>query len=178
MTVAEKLKDRINYSLMVNHDSIEVSDKIFVRGSDAQKEFNTLIREAAFTTAIKHDVDMIFTLVVAYDLPEEKEYINKLRTMFEATGGNFYFVELIASIETRLERNITLHRLESKESKKDIEWSTRDILKAVAKYRLNSDDDEFVCPNHIKINNENLEPEEVVEEIIKRFSLEPSKKVL
>lgn len=178
MTVAEKLKDRINYSLMVNHDSIEVSDKIFVRGSDAQKEFNTLIREAAFTTAIKHDVDMIFTLVVAYDLPEEKEYINKLRTMFEATGGNFYFVELIASIETRLERNITPNRLESKESKKDIEWSTRDILKTAAKYRLNSDDDEFVCPNHIKINNENLEPEEVVEEIIKRFSLEPSKKVL
>lgn len=178
MTVAEKLRDRINYSLMINHDSIELSDKIFERGSDAQKEFNTLIREAAFTTAIKHDVDMIFTLVVAYDLPEEKEYINKLRTMFEATEGNFYFVELIASIETRLERNITPHRLESKESKKDIEWSTRDILKTAAKYRLNSNEDEFVCPNHIKINNENLEPEEVAEEIIKRFSLEPSKKVL
>ena len=178
MTVAEKLRDRINYSLMVNHDSIELSDKIFERGSDAQKEFNTLIREAAFSTAVKKDVDMIFTLVVAYDLPEEKEYINKLRTMFEATGGNFYFVELIASIETRLERNITPHRLESKESKKDIEWSTRDILKTAAKYRLNSNEDEFVCPNHIKINNENLEPEEVAEEIIKRFSLEPSKKVL
>lgn len=178
MTVAEKLRDRINYFLMINHDSIELSDKIFERGSDAQKEFNTLIREAAFSTAIKHDVDMIFTLVVAYDLPEEKEYINKLRTMFEATGGNFYFVELIASIETRLERNITPHRLESKESKKNIEWSTRDILKTAAKYRLNSNEDEFVCPNHIKINNENLEPEEVAEEIIKRFSLEPSKKVL
>jgi hypothetical protein len=120
---------------------------------------------------------MIFTLVVAYDLEEEIEYINNLRTMFEATGGNFYFVELIAALETRLERNITPHRLESKASKKDIEWSTRDILKTAAKYRLNSDDDEFVCPNHFKINNDNLEPEEVVDEIIKHFSLEQTKKI-
>ena len=28
---------------MINHDSIEVSDKIFERGSDAQKELNQLI---------------------------------------------------------------------------------------------------------------------------------------
>ena len=104
MTVAEELKKRINYSLMVNHDSIEVSDKIFERGSTAQKEFNNLIREAAFATAIKHDVDMIFTLVVAYDLPEEIEYLNRLRTLFEGSGGNFYFVELVAALETRLER--------------------------------------------------------------------------
>lgn len=178
MTVAEELKKRINYSLMVNHDSIEVSDKIFERGSAAQKEFNNLIREAAFATAIKHDVDMIFTLVVAYDLPEEIEYLNRLRTLFEGSGGNFYFVELVAALETRLERNITPHRLESKPSKKDIEWSTRDILKTAQKYRLNSNDDEFVCPNHIKINNDNLEPEEVVDEIIKRFSLQPAQKEL
>ena len=38
MTVAEKIKEILGYSLMVNHDSIEVSDKIFDRGSDAQKE--------------------------------------------------------------------------------------------------------------------------------------------
>ncbi len=29
MTVAENLKEKIGYSLMVNHDSIEVSNKIF-----------------------------------------------------------------------------------------------------------------------------------------------------
>jgi len=178
MTVAESLRDKIGSSLMVNHDSIEVSDKIFERGSDAQKEFNHLIREAAFATAIKHGVDMIFTLVVAYDLPEEIEYLNRLRTMFESTGGNFYFVELIADLETRLERNLTPHRLESKASKKDTEWSTRDILKTAEKYRLNSKDDEFVCPNHIKIKNDNLEPEEVADEIIRRFGLSSKEKEL
>ena len=40
MTVAEHLKEKIGYSLMINHDSVEVSDKIFERGSEAQKELN------------------------------------------------------------------------------------------------------------------------------------------
>ena len=35
MTAAEAIKEKIGYSLMINHDSIEVSDKIFERGSDA-----------------------------------------------------------------------------------------------------------------------------------------------
>ena len=48
MTVAEKLRDKIGYRLMTNHDSIELSDVIFERGSDSQSEFNLLIRKAAF----------------------------------------------------------------------------------------------------------------------------------
>ena len=30
MTVAESLRDKLKYNLMMNHDSIEMSDKIFV----------------------------------------------------------------------------------------------------------------------------------------------------
>ena len=40
------------------------------------------------------------------------------------------------------------------------------------KYRLNSNDGETICPNHIKINNTNLEPEEVAEQVISRFQLQ------
>lgn len=38
MTIAEKIRERLGYSLMVNHDSIEVSDKIFGMGTPAQKD--------------------------------------------------------------------------------------------------------------------------------------------
>ena len=38
MTVAEKLRDKIGYRLMTNHDSIELSDVVFERKSAAQKE--------------------------------------------------------------------------------------------------------------------------------------------
>lgn len=171
MTVAEKIKEKLGYSLMINHDSIEVSDKIFERGSDAQKELNKIIRAAAFETAIKYNIDMIFTFVTAFDSPEDIEYLNNLRNMFEATGGQFYFVELEADVKTRLERNITPHRLESKYTKNDIETSERDLLETMKKYRLNSNDGELICPNHLKINNTNLEPEEVARAVVEKFGL-------
>lgn len=176
MTVAESLKNKIGYSLMVNHDSIEVSDKIFERGSDAQKELNKLIRANAFQIAIKYGIDMIFTFVTAYDCQEDIEYLNNLRTMFEATGGNFYFVELSANLQTRLERNVTPHRLELKYSKNDIERSTRDLLETIEKHRLNSNDGETICLNHLKINNTNLSPDEVSDIIIEKFNLLREKK--
>lgn len=175
MTVAESLRDNIGYSLMVNHDSIEVSDKIFERGSDAQKELNKLIRANAFQTAIKYDIDMIFTFVTAYDCQEDIEYLNSLRSMFEATGGTFYFVELSADLQTRLERNVTPHRLASKFTKNDIERSTKDLLETIEKYRLNSNEGETICPNHLKINNTNLSPDEVSNIIIEKFGLEIKK---
>lgn len=171
MTVAENLRDKIGYSLMVNHDSIEVSDKIFKRGSEAQKELKRLIREDVFNIALKHDIDMIFTLVVAFDLKEETDYLNYLKNMFEASGGSFYFVELNADLETRLKRNVTPHRLESKPTKKDLEWSKRDLLKTMEKYKLNTDDGEILFPNHIKIDNTNLSPDEVTDIIIEKFDL-------
>ncbi|MBQ9319121.1 MAG: AAA family ATPase [Bacilli bacterium] len=171
MTVAEKLRDKTGYRLMTNHDSIELSDVIFERTSDAQKEFNLLIRKAAFETAIKYDIDMIFTLVMAYDEEKDLAYINYLKTLFESTGGKFYFVELSASLETRLKRNITPHRLEMKPTKRDTEWTKHDILKTMEKYRLNSYEDEYLCEQHLKINNDNLLPEEVADIIIKEFNL-------
>lgn len=172
MTVAECLKEKIGYALMVNHDSIEVSDKIFGFATPEQKEFNRLIREAAYDTAIKYNIDMIFTWVMAYDSEKDWKYINKLKSKFEDSGGTFYFVELEANVETRLKRNVTPHRLESKFSKNDIERSNKDLLNTMEKYRLNSNEDEKVCENHIKINNEKLSPGEVSDIIIDRFHLE------
>ena len=177
MTVAEKIRERLDYSLMVNHDSIEVSDKIFGRGTPAQKELNKIIRKGAFETAIKYNIDMIFTFVTAFDSPEDIEYLNNLRIMFEATGGQFYFVELEADVKTRLERNVTPHRLQSKFTKNDVERSQKDLLEKMEKYRLNSNDGELICPNHVKINNTNLEPDEVAEQVINYFQLQKNQSI-
>ena len=92
MTVAEKLKEKIGYSLMINHDSIEVSDKIFGKKTDAQRELNVLIRDATFNVAIKYDRNIIFTCVVAYDDEKSINYVYKLKDLFEKAGGKFYFV--------------------------------------------------------------------------------------
>ena len=85
---------------------------------------------------------MIFTLVVAFDLKEEIDYLNSLKNRFEA-----------------------------KPTKKDLEWSRKDLLDTMEKYKLNTDDGEILFKNHIKIDNTNLSPDEVTEIIIEKMKL-------
>ena len=176
MTVAESLRDKLKYNLMMNHDSIEVSDRIFGFATPAQKEFNAIFRKTAFELAVKPDVDLLFTYVCAFEMPQEKEYLESLATLFEANGGNFYFVELSADLDKRLERNTTPHRLERKASKRDVEWSRSNLLKDNERHKLNSDPDEFWFKNHMKIDNTNLTPDEVADMVIKHFYLVANEK--
>lgn len=59
MTVAESIRDKIKYNLMTNHDSIEISDRIFGFATPAQKELNVVFREKVFELAVKHNIDML-----------------------------------------------------------------------------------------------------------------------
>ena len=171
MTVAEKLRDKLKYNMMMNHDSIEVSDKIFGFATPAQKEFNAIFREKAFELAVKHNVDMIFTYVVAFEKDREIEYLKRLEKQFTADGGKFYFVELSADLDTRLERNLTPHRMERKASKRDIKWSEANLLSDANKHRLNTYPNEILFENHLKIDNTTLTPEEVADMVISKFEL-------
>ena len=94
-----------------------------------------------------------------------------MKEKFESTGGKFYYVELEANLETRLERNLTPHRLEQKPSKRDTEWTVNDIYKTMEKYRLNSNEGEIKFENYLRINNTNLSPDEVSDMIIEKFNL-------
>lgn len=176
MTVAENLRDKLKYNLMMNHDSIEVSDRIFGFATPAQKEFNALFRKTAFDLAVKHNVDLLFTYVCAFEMPQEREYLESLAKLFEENGGNFYFVELSADLDKRLERNITPHRLERKASKRDVEWSKTNLLKDAERHKLNSDPDEVWFQKHLKIDNTNLEPDEVADLVIRHFGLTANEK--
>jgi hypothetical protein len=176
MTVAESLRDKLRYNMMMNHDSIELSDRIFGFATPAQKELNECIREKTFEMAVKHNVDLIFTYVCAFDEPEEKTYLTQLKDLFEHNGGRFFFVELFADIETRLARNETPHRMERKPSKRDVSWSRANLLDGAAKYRLNSNEGEIWFENHLKIDNTNLEPDRVADLVIGTFHLIPNEK--
>lgn len=176
MTVAESLRDKLKYNFMMNHDSIEVSDRIFGFATPAQKEFNSIFREAAFELAVKHNVDLLFTYVCAFEMPEERAYLESLSKLFESSGGNFYFVELSADLDKRLERNVTPHRMERKASKRDVEWSRKNLLQDNEQHQLNSSPEEVWFKNHLKIDNTNLEPDEVADRVIRHFGLVANEK--
>ena len=176
MTVAESLRDKLRYNMMMNHDSIELSDRIFGFATPAQKELNEDIRQKVFSLAVKHNVDMIFTYVCAFDEPEEREYLTELKDLFEQSGGQFYFVELSADIEIRLARNETPHRMERKASKRDVAWSRANLLDGAAKYQLNSAEGETWFENHLKIDNSHLEPDQVADLVIEKYHLKANEK--
>lgn len=176
MVVAESLRDKLKYNMMMNHDSIEISDRIFGFATPAQREFNGYFREKAFELAVKHNVDLIFTYVCAFEMQEEKEYLTSLHDLFTGNGGRFYFVELSADLDTRLKRNETSYRMERKASKQDVEWSRSDLLRDVSKHRLNSEEGETWFENHLKIDNSVLEPDQVADIVIETFGLVPDDK--
>ncbi|MCR5566528.1 MAG: ATP-binding protein [Clostridiales bacterium] len=176
MTVAESLRDKLRYNMMMNHDSIELSDRIFGFATPAQKELSESIRESVFSLAVKHGVDLIFTYVCAFDEPEEREYLTQLKDLFERGGGQFYFVELSADLETRLARNETPHRMERKASKKDVAWSRADLLRSDERYRLNTNEGETWFEHHLKIDNTNLTPDEAADRVISAWNLTANEK--
>jgi len=171
MTIAESLKEKLDYSLLINHYSKDISNKIFLPKSEAQLELNNSIKNIIFEIAIKYDIDIIFTCVTRYDIKKDIEDLNHLKEIFELSGGNFYYVELYSELKERIRRNATPHRLESKPSKENIEESTCRLLEKMKNHRLNSNEDEILFPTHIKINNTNLLPEEVASKIINTFKL-------
>ncbi len=176
MTVAESIRDKLKYNLMINHDSIEVSDRIFGFATPAQKEFNRVFREKAFEIAVKHNVDLIFTYVCAFERQSEKDLLTALAEQFTSSGGSFYFVELYADIDIRLQRNETPYRMERKASKRDLAWSKANLLKDAERHRLNSKPGELWFENHIKIDNSALTPDAVADLVIERFGLIPNEK--
>ena len=157
MTVAEKLKERIGYSLMINHDSIEIAIKIFSNNNKAKWKLKSKIREDVFNISLENNISLIFTFIVDFNTNVDIDYLTELKNKYEKTGGQFYLIELEADIKTRLER--------------DIEWSDQELIESMNKYRMNSKKDEIKFDNYIKINNTNLTPQDVADIIINKFNL-------
>ena len=131
----------------------------------------TRLLEVIFEEYAKSDnYGIIFTYMWAFNMQEDWDYTNHVREIFEPYGAEFYYVELVASQEIRLKRNVTENRLKNKASKRDIETSNARLINSDSIYRLESYDGEIPFENYIKIDNSNLEPDEVARMIKDRFN--------
>ena len=91
--------------------------------------------------------------------------------IFEKEGGEVYFAELYADLDVRLKRNKTQNRLDHKPIKKDLEWSEKNLLNSMDKFRMTSQEGEITRENYIKIDNSNLSAEDTAKIIKDRFNL-------
>jgi len=169
MSVGKALAEKTDLKLYHNHMSIEAVRPVFDFGTP---EFNRLVelhRMEMFKAVAQSDLaGLIFTLVWALDLTEDFEYVKKAVEIFEEVNADVFYIELEASLETRLVRNKHEVRLLEKPSKRNLELA-ESVLHYEGKYQLNTKEGEFDFPNHLKINNENLKPEEVADIVIEHF---------
>ena len=169
MSVGKALAEKTGLKLYHNHMSIEAVRPVFDFGTP---EFNQLVelhRIEMFKAAAKSDLEgLIFTFVWALDLPKEFEYIKRAVNIFKEQNALIFYIELEASLETRLVRNKHETRLFEKPSKRNLEVA-ESILHYEQKYQLNTKGGEFDNQNYIKINNEKLTPEEVTKRVVEHF---------
>jgi hypothetical protein len=109
--------------------------------------------------------------MMAFDWQSEWDYVKHVNSFFEPYGTEFYYTELVASQEIRLQRNETENRLKNKASKRDIEISRARLLADDENARLESLEGEIPFENYIKIDNSHLAPEVVAKMIKERFGL-------
>lgn len=172
MTVGQELARITDLKLFHNHMTIDLVSHFFDYGTKEGKRLVGLFREEIFEEVSKSDLyGLIFTYVWAFDLQSDWDEVNKICNIFESKGGTVYFVELEANLEERLERNKSTNRLKHKPSKRNIEWSEKDLISSLKQYRLNSFDGEIQKDNYLKINNTNVSATEVAEIIANKFKL-------
>lgn len=169
MTVGQELMKITELRLFHNHMMIEPVIEIF--GSyhgRATERLRTVIFEEF---AKSEQYGMIFTFMWAFDQKSNWDYIEGIKSIFEPYGTEFYYVELVAPQEIRLERNVTENRLKNKASKRDVAFSNQLLKHHDAKYRLESIEGEIPFDHYMKIDNSELSPDTVARMIKEHFSL-------
>jgi hypothetical protein len=169
MTVGQELMKITNLRLFHNHMTIEPVLEIF-------GEFNgkaiSRLRDVIFEEfAASENYGMIFTYIWAFDQKSDWDAIEHVKQIFSPYNTEFYYVELVAPQEIRLQRNATENRLSQKASKRNIEISNQRLINTDITYRCVSHDGEIPFDNYIKIDNSTLSAEATAQQIKQYFNL-------
>ena len=169
MTVGQELMKITGLRLFHNHMMIEPVLEIF-GGFRGETIIN--LREVIFRDFARSDhYGMIHTIMWAFDMPSDWDYVRHVSEIFREQGGEVYYVELVAPQSIRLKRNETSNRLAHKASKRDIAASRQRLLRDDENHRLESLPGEITFENYLKIDNSNLEPDVVAAMIRDHFAL-------
>ena len=170
MTVGQELLKITDLRMITNHTMYEV---IMANFGGLFGDVTDRLKDVVFEEFAKSDnyYGLIYTFCMSFAHQKDWDYLYHITGYFKQVNADIYYVELVAPQETRLQRNKTENRLANKASKRNIEKSDENLIKADDKCRFESNDGEIKYENYIKINNTNI-PAEVAAKMIKeRFSL-------
>ena len=169
MTVGQELMKITDLRLFHNHMTIE--PVLEIMGHFDGQLINDM-RELIFRHfAASENYGLIFTYLMAFDMQSDWDYLEHVKSIFAPYGTEFYYVELIAPQEVRLQRNASANRLANKPSKRDIDASNQRLLRDDANHRCVSYPGEVPFENYLRIENGDLPAATVAQMIKDRFSL-------
>jgi hypothetical protein len=172
MTVGLELQRLTGLRLFHNHLTVDLALRFFPFGTPPFKRLVKLFRTELIEEVAASDLPgLIFTYVWALDDPRDKAEVDEWVSSFTSRGAGVGYVELFATQEERLRRNVTPLRLSEKHPKRDLGRSRELLLEHDATFKLNSSGDFFYPDQHLKLDNTRQSPEQVATQIIERFEL-------
>ena len=172
MTVGHEIAERTGLRLFHNHLAIEPALRFFEFGSPPFRRLVEGFRTQVFEEVAASDLPgMIFTYVWAFDSPADWAAVDGYAEPFRRRGGQVLFLELEASQEERLLRNVGEFRLAEKASKRDIEASRRGLLELDRKHRLNSTGELDDRPDYLRLDTTEMTAEAAAGTAIGHFRL-------
>jgi hypothetical protein len=140
MTVGRAVCDRTGYKLLHNHMTIEPVLEIFPFGSPPFDRISGRLRRDVVREAAEFGLPgLLVTLVWGVELEHDAANVTEYVEIVCSRGGTVQFVELYADLAVRLERNATAEQLEDERSKRDLEFSRKNLLDLEQTFTLNTD---------------------------------------
>ena len=172
MTVGQELEKLTELKLFHNHMTIELVLPFFEMKSASFRKLVDSFRIQLFEEVAKSDLKgLIFTYVWELDQKKDWDFVDRVVEIFSREGATICYVELEADVEVRIERNKTPNRLKNKPSKMDFKASEEELIETDRKHTLNFNEEEFVRPNYIRIDNSRIDAMEAAKMIREKFSL-------
>jgi AAA domain len=172
MTVGEAIAARTGLRLFHNHIAIEPVLRFFPYDSPPGARLVDRFRRDIIEEVAASDLPgLIVTYVWAFDRPEDEQTVERYAKPFRRRGGRVLFLELQAGQDERLRRNEGASRLAEKPSKRDLEWSRRNLLELDEQYQLGSDGRFDDRADYLRVDNTDLPPDTVAAAAIAHFGL-------
>jgi len=151
--------------------TLELVNNFYDFGTPDFRRLDKEIRFSIFRSVAASDLEgLIFTFVWAVEEQSDVDYVKSIVEIFETNDGEVFYVELRTDLSERLKRNKGADRIAAKPSKRNIEFSEKNLL-ASEKYKLNTDEGDLKELEILKIDNTHLNAADVAIQIKNHFKI-------